>query len=382
MRSDSAFDWRPARSGDLLQDVDTPALILDLGKFETNLTRMMGAVKPFGVRVRPHAKSHKCVEIARRQMQAGAVGICVQKLSEAAVFLAGGIDDVLITNEVVGAGKLRRLAELSVRHPDARLGLCMDDVGIVRQLAQACNELGARVDAYVELDVGQNRCGLSMPHEVVDLARAIVASPRLNFMGLHAYFGSAQHRRGVPERRAAIEAAAQKAYEARAALRAADLPCERITGGGTGTFLYEAASAVYNEIQPGSYVLMDADYARNAADPQAPRFEHALAILSTVMSVRSADGNERATLDAGLKAFSTDSGPAVPTFGGWRPYSVSDEHTVLHKVGDGPTIRLGDKALLVPGHCDPTVALHDWIVAVRDGRVEDIWPVDARGALF
>jgi D-serine deaminase-like pyridoxal phosphate-dependent protein len=201
-------------------------------------------------------------------------------------------------------------------------------------------------------------------------------------MGLHAYAGSAQHRRGVPERRAAIEAAAQKAHDARAALRAADLPCERITGGGTGTFVYEAASAVYNEIQPGSYVLMDADYARNAIDPQAPRFEHALAILSTVMSVRQADGNERATLDAGLKAFSTDSGPAVPTFGGWRPYAVSDEHTVLHKVGDGPTIRLGDKALLVPGHCDPTVALHDWIVAVRDGRVEDVWPVDARGALF
>jgi D-serine deaminase-like pyridoxal phosphate-dependent protein len=382
MRPNSTLDWCPARRGDLLQDVDTPALILDLGRFETNLTRLMGAVKPFGVRVRPHAKSHKCVEIARRQVSAGAAGICVQKPSEAAVFLDGGIDDVLITNEVVGAAKLRRLAELALRHPAARLGLCVDDASVVRQLAQTCDELGARLDVYVELDVGQNRCGLSTPHEVVDLARAVVASPRLNFMGLHAYNGSAQHRRGVPERRAAIEAASQKAHDVRAALRAADLPCERITGGGTGTFLYEASSAVYNEIQPGSYVLMDADYARNTADPQTPRFEHALAIVATVMSVRSAAGNERATLDAGLKAFSTDSGPALPTFGGWRPYAVSDEHTVLHKVADGPDIKVGDKALLVPGHCDPTVALHDWIVAVRDGRVEDVWPVDARGALF
>ncbi|MDZ7651298.1 MAG: DSD1 family PLP-dependent enzyme [Burkholderiaceae bacterium] len=382
MRSEPNFDWRPARPGDALQDVDTPALILDLGKFESNLTRLMQAVKAYGVRVRPHAKSHKCVQVARRQIESGAVGICVQKLSEAAVFLAGGIDDVLITNEVVGAAKLRRLVELAQRHPQARLGVCVDDAGVVRQLAQQCDALDARVDVYVELDVGQNRCGLVTPHEAVDLARVVVASPRLNFMGLHAYAGSAQHRRGVPERRAATEAAAQKAHDARAALRAADLPCERITGGGTGTFVYEAASAVYNEIQPGSYVLMDADYARNAIDPQTPRFEHALAILSTVMSVRQADGNERATLDAGLKAFSTDSGPAVPTFGGWRPYAVSDEHTVLHKVGDGPVIRLGDKALLVPGHCDPTVALHDWIVAVRDGRVEDVWPVDARGALF
>lgn len=382
MRSASDIDWRPARPGDSLQDVDTPALILDLGKFEANVARMMRAVQPYGVRVRPHAKSHKCVEIARRQVQAGAAGICVQKLSEAAVFLDGGITDVLITNEVVGSSKLSRLADLALRHPGARLGVCADDVGVVRQLSRLCDETGARLDVYVELDVGQNRCGLVTPHEVVDLARAIVASPRLNFMGLHAYAGSAQHRRGVPERRAAVEAAAQRAHDARAALRAADLPCERITGGGTGTFLYEAGSAVYNEIQPGSYVLMDADYARNAADPQAPRFEHALALLTTVMSVRNADGNERATLDAGLKAFSTDSGPAVPTFGGWRPYAVSDEHTVLHKVGDGPPIRLGDKALLVPGHCDPTVALHDWIVAVREGRVEDVWPVDARGALF
>lgn len=382
MHTALAHDWRPAQPGDRLQDVDTPALILDLDKFEANVSRLMQSVAPYGVRVRPHAKSHKCVEIARRQVAAGAVGICVQKLSEAAVFLDGGIEDVLITNEVVGAHKLRRLAELALRHPTARIGLCVDDAGVVRELGHQCDQTGARLDVYVEVDVGQNRCGLSTPHEVVDVARAIVARPRLNFMGLHAYAGSAQHRRGVPERRAAIEAASQKAHDARAALRAADLPCERITGGGTGTFVYEASSAVYNEIQPGSYVLMDVDYGRNAADPQAPRFEHALAILTTAMSVRHADGNERATMDAGLKSFSTDSGPALPTFAGWRPYAVSDEHTVLHKVGDGPSIKLGDKALLVPGHCDPTVALHDWIVAVRAGRVEALWPVDARGALF
>jgi D-serine deaminase-like pyridoxal phosphate-dependent protein len=382
MRPELSSAWRPAQPGDRLQDVDTPALILDLAKFELNLARLMRAVQPFGVRVRPHAKSHKCIEIARRQMQAGAAGICVQKLSEAAVFLDGGITDVLITNEVVGARKLRRLAETALAHPDSRLGVCADDIGVVRQLAEICTQTGARVDVYVELDVGQNRCGLLNSKDVVDLARAVVASPRLNFMGLHAYAGSAQHRRGVPERRAAVEAAAQRAHDARAALRASDLPCERITGGGTGTYLYEAASAVFNEVQPGSYVLMDSDYARNAVDPEAPRFEHALALLTTVMSLRSADGNERATLDAGLKSFSTDSGPALPTFAGWRPYAVSDEHTVLHKTGDGPAIRLGDKALLVPGHCDPTVALHDWIVAVRNGVVEDVWPVDARGALF
>lgn len=375
-------DWIPARPGDRLEDVDTPALILDLDRFERNLGQLMAAVQPSGLRVRPHAKSHKCTEIARRQIAAGAAGICVQKLSEADVFLAAGVGDVLITNEVVGEAKLLRMAQLARRHPRARLGLCVDDLAVTQQIAATAMAQAVRFDAYVEIDVGQGRCGVTTAAEVVQLARAVVASPRLNFMGLHAYAGRAQHLRPVAARRAAIEAAAQRAHEMRAALRAADLPCERITGGGTGTFLYEAESAVYNEIQPGSYVLMDADYARNELDPLVPRFEHALALLATVISQRSADGMQRATLDAGLKAFSTDAGLPLPTFPGWQAAAASDEHLVLHRIGDGPAIAVGDKALLTPGHCDPTVALHDWIVAVRDDRVEALWPIDARGALF
>jgi D-serine deaminase-like pyridoxal phosphate-dependent protein len=149
-----------------------------------------------------------------------------------------------------------------------------------------------------------------------------------------------------------------------------------ITGGGTGTFLYDAASDIYREVQPGSYALMDLDYKRNEQDPDAPVFDNALFIVATVMS----QSGERATLDAGLKAFSTDSGPARPTFNGWRVHSVSDEHTVLTRVADGPSIRVGARALLVPGNCDPTVNLHDWIVAIRNDVVEAVWPVDARGA--
>jgi D-serine deaminase-like pyridoxal phosphate-dependent protein len=372
----------PARVGDALADVDTPALILDLDKFESNLRQMINATRAAGVRARPHAKSHKCVEIARRQIAAGAVGICCQKVSEAEVFVAKGIADVLITNEVVGEQKLYRLADLARRYPAARIGVCVDDLGNARQIGAICQQEGARLDVYLELDVGQNRCGVVDAPSAVAIAKAVVASPRLTFMGLHAYAGSAQHRRGVPERRSAVLAAARKAEEVRAAFRAADIPCEVITGGGTGTFTYEAASGVYNEVQPGSFALMDVDYARNEPDPNAPRFEHALFVLATVMSLRSAEGNERATLDAGLKAFSTDSGPASPTFPGWQVRSVSDEHTVMHRIGHGPPVKLGDKALLVPGHCDPTVNLHDWIVAIRKGVVEAVWPVDARGAVF
>ncbi|HEU0200121.1 MAG TPA: DSD1 family PLP-dependent enzyme [Burkholderiaceae bacterium] len=371
-------NWLPAAPGDKLQEIDTPALVLDLDRFEANLARLQEAAVSFKVRVRPHAKTHKCVEIARRQMAAGAVGICVQKLGEAEVFLARDFTDVLITNEVVGERKLRRLAQLAWRFPHAKLGACVDDVAVARRLGTICDEQDARLQVYVELDVGQNRCGVASPDEVVELARAIVAAPRLTFMGLHAYAGSAQHRRGVPERRAAVEAAVRKVTDARTALRAADLPCEIITGGGTGTFIYEAASNVYNEIQPGSYVMMDADYARNEYDASAPRFDHALFVLASVMSLRG----ERATLDAGLKTFSMESGAPVPTFKGWQVWSVSDEHTVLHRTDDGANIKLGDRALLIPGHCDPTVNLHDYIIAVRKGRVEALWPIDARGCVF
>jgi D-serine deaminase-like pyridoxal phosphate-dependent protein len=369
--------WIPASRGDRLEDVDTPALILDLDRFETNLARMHDAAARGGVRVRPHAKSHKCPEIARRQIAAGGVGVCCQKVGEAEVFLTRGVEDVLITNEVVGDRKLLRLAQLARRFRAARLGVCVDDGTVIERLAAACASSDARLDVYVELDVGQNRCGVATPAGVVALARAVAGRPPLTFRGIHAYAGSAQHRRSVSERREAIQTAAGHAEEARAALTAAGLPCPIVTGGGTGTFMYEADSQVYNEIQPGSYVLMDTDYALNEQDPRVPRFDHALFVLATVMSVRG----DRATLDAGLKAFSTDSGLPQLAFPGWTVSNLSDEHTVLHRA-EGRLLKLGEKVLLVPSHCDPTVNLHDWLVAVRQDTVEGLWPVEARGAVF
>jgi D-serine deaminase-like pyridoxal phosphate-dependent protein len=374
--------WIPARVGDALMDVDTPALILDLDRFESNLLRLMSAVKGHGVAVRPHSKSHKCVEIARRQMAAGAIGICCQKTSEAQPFLAGGIVDVLITNEVVGDRKTLRLAQLASRYAGARIGVCVDAVRAVDQLAKACETTGAKLDVYIELDVGHDRAGVTDANEAVALGRAVVSHSNLSLRGLHAYFGSAQHRRSIAERRAAIAAASALAQVTQRALVAASLRCDVITGGGTGTFMLEAAGGVYTEIQPGSYALMDTDYAKNEQELSWPTFEQSLTIMATVMSRRNDAQSDRATLDAGLKSFSTDSGPALPAFAGWQVRSVSDEHTVLERQGAGPDLSLGDKALLIPGHIDPTVNLHDWIVAVRDGRVEGVWPIEARGAIF
>lgn len=375
-------DWIPARVGDSLADVDTPALILDLDKFEANLARLMSAVQGRGVRARPHAKSHKCVEIARRQIAAGAVGICCQKTSEAEPFLASGIADVLISNEVVGHRKTSQLAQLAARYPGAKVGVCVDDARAVAELALACDEAHARIDAYIELDVGHDRAGVPEVAAVVALGKAIASHRELSLRGLHAYFGNAQHRRSIAERREAISTATKVARAAKEGLLAAGLPCDIVTGAGTGTFMLEAASGVYNEIQPGSYPLMDADYAKNEQEPSWPAFEQSLFILTTVMSRRKDARSDRATLDAGLKSFSTDCGPALPAFAGWKVRNVSDEHTVLERDGAGPDLALGDRPLLIPGHIDPTVNLHDWIVAVRDDRVEAVWPVDARGAIF
>ena len=261
-------------------------------------------------------------------------------------------------------------------------------MAVARQLSQAVAAAKAVLDVYIDIDVGQDRTGVNDPgarraHRQHHRERRIQS----RVMGMHAYAGSAQHRRTPGERRAAIASAVALVGEMRTAFMAAGLPCEIITGGGTGTWVYEIESRLYNEIQPGSFVLMDGDYARNAPDPKTPKFEQALFILSTVMSVRD-NGQRptprvvRATLDAGLKAFSTDSGPAQPSFPGWEVRGVSDEHSVMLRTDDGPDVELGAKALLIPGHCDPTVNLHDWIVAVRKNQVEGVWRVDARGAVF
>lgn len=374
--------WIPARVGDALMNVDTPALILDLDRFEANLARLMSAVNGHGVRVRPHAKSHKCVEIARRQIAAGAIGVCCQKTSEAEPFLAGGITDVLISNEVVGDRKTLQLAQLSARYPGAAVGVCVDDPRAVVQLAHACAQAHAKLDIYIELDVGHNRAGVTDVTAVVALGHAIASHTSLSLRGLHAYFGNAQHRRSITERRQAIAAASALAQSAQRALIAAGLRCDVITGAGTGTFMLEATSGVYTEVQPGSYALMDIDYAKNEQELSWPAFEQSLMILTTVMSRRKDAQSDRATLDAGLKSFSTDSGPALPAFAGWQVRGVSDEHTVLERNGAGPDLSLGDKPLLIPGHIDPTINLHDWIVAVRNDRVEAVWPIDARGAVF
>jgi len=365
----------PARVGIPLEEVDTPALLVDLDALEGNIARMAETVKGGAVRLRPHAKSHKCAQIARAQIAAGAVGICAQKVSEAEALVAGGVADVLVTNEIVGKQKVARLARLA---REAKVAVLADDAGNVAELDAAARAARVRLDVLVEIDVGAHRCGIEPGAPALALAKAIAGCRNLRFAGLHAYHGAAQHLRSAPERRAAVTAAAESARATKALIEAAGIACETITGAGTGTFLLESASRVFNEIQPGSYVFMDADYNRNAWEEGWPRFEQSLFVLTSVMST-PAPG--RAVVDAGLKASSVDSGmPLVHERQGVEYLKASDEHGVLSIAAGAKAPRLGEKLLLVPGHCDPTVNLYDWLVCSRKGKVEALWPVTARGA--
>jgi len=369
----------PAAVGDALDAVDTPALMLDLEAFEANLAAVHGAVAGRGVAVRAHGKAHKCVAIARRQVAAGAVGVCCQKVAEAEIFVAGGITDVLVSNQVIAPAKLRRLARLSRQ---ATVGVCVDHPAQVEALARAVRDEDGQVGVLIEVDVGGGRCGVLDAAQAVDLAARVQAhAPWLVLRGLQAYHGRAQHRRSPQERRDAIAQACERAAAARDALRAAGFACPVVTGAGTGTYPLEAASGVYTELQPGSYVLMDADYFANEADPAAPPLRQVLTVRCQVISERPG----QVVLDGGLKAFSVDSGLPRPELAGWRAVSISDEHLVLRPEEGAarvaPAPRLGDTLAVVPGHCDPTVNLHDWLVVHRAGRVVDCWPVDARGAL-
>jgi D-serine deaminase-like pyridoxal phosphate-dependent protein len=362
----------PAALGQRLDEVDTPALVLDLDAFEKNLQTLKDSVGG-KVRVRTHAKTHKCPEVAKRQMALGAVGVCCQKVSEAEAMVDGGIGDVLISNEVVGAPKIARLATLSKR---ARLGVCVDDLGNLTDIAAS----GARLDVYVEVDVGMGRCGVAPGEPVLALAREIAKHRKLRFAGLQAYHGRAQHLRSMAERRLAIQKSAVAVRTTKDLLGRHGIECPLVTGAGSGTYMLEVESGAWDEIQPGSYAFMDADYARNEWAAPLPRFEHALFVLSTVMS---RPGPALAIVDAGLKASSVDSGlPGIWERPGLAYVRASDEHGWV-EIGQGAVApRLGEKLLLVPGHCDPTINLYDYYVGVRRGIVEALWPITARGALL
>ena len=365
----------PAVIGMDIADVSTPALIVDLDAFERNVARMRDFVQKMGVRHRAHAKTHKSADIALYQMEVGgACGVCCQKVSEAEALVAGGVKDVLVSNQVVDPKKIDRLAAMAKR---ARVLVCVDDLGNVDDLSAAAVRHGVTVECLVEIDCGAGRCGVEWGEPVVAIARKIDAAPGLKLSGIQAYQGAAQHVHDFEERRAKINSAIKMVTDTVAMLSDAGLSCDIIGGAGTGTYYFEGDSGIYNEMQCGSYIFMDADYQRvlDSKGDFISEFENSLFIYTSIMSKTKAD---KAICDAGLKAQSVDSGlPVIFGRDDVEYIKCSDEHGVIADPGN--VLRLNDKLKLVPGHCDPTCNVYDWYVGVRNGKVETLWPVTARG---
>ena len=371
----------PAAVGMSEDEIQTPCLVLDLDALERNIKKMGDLVQEMGVRHRIHGKMHKSVDVALLQEKlGGSCGVCCQKVSEAEAFARGGIKDILVSNQVRDPAKIARLARLP--EYGARAIVCVDDIDNVEELSAAAAKHGTTVECLVEIDCGAGRCGVTSTEEVVNIAQAIDNAPGLKFAGIQAYQGAMQHLDDYNDRKEKIDIAVDMVRNAMASLKDLGLECDIVGGGGTGSYYFEGNSGVFNELQCGSYAFMDADYGR-ILDKDGNRidqgeWENALFILTSVMSHAKAD---KAVCDAGLKAQSVDSGlPVVFGRDDVEYVKCSDEHGVISDP-DG-VLEINEKLRLVPGHCDPTCNVHDWYVGVRNGKVETVWPVSARGLAY
>ncbi len=358
--------------------LDTPALVLDLDRLERNIARMAGRVRRTKHALRPHAKTHKCVEIARRQIGVGALGQCCATLGEAEIFVDAGIAGVLITSPIVTEGKIERLAALNARAEG--LMAVVDHPQGMDALAAAFKGAAKPLALLVDIDLGRHRTGVASEADALALARRIASAPGLRFVGLQAYAVHLQHVAEFKERRAAALTQRQKVQRIREALVAAGLEVRIVTGAGTGTHAIDAEDTTFTEFQTGSYIFMDVDYRRALAhDPEPVPFEAALFVQTAVVSTNAKDW---VTTDAGLKAFATD-GPAPEIATGAPPGSryafMGDEHGGVILAKGAPRPALGDRIECITPHCDPTVNLYDVYHCVRGDTLVAIWPVDARG---
>lgn len=359
-------------------DLNTPVLVLDLEALKRNIAKMADFVAAKAIGLRPHAKTHKSVDIARLQMAAGAIGQCCAKLGEAEALAAGGVSGLLITSPVVPHAAIERLVTLNKRSDG--LMVVIDNPDNARAIAAAIDDAaGPDLAVLIDIDPGIRRTGVTSADKAVELFQTIAALPRLRYCGVQYYCGSLQHVANFAERQTAMQERAHHLSAIIAALSNAGGSPRIVTGGGTGTHRIDAEIGLFTELQAGSYIFMDDQYrvcdlSGDLGD--AEPFETALMIDATVISANSVD---MVTLDAGYKAMATDAGPPTVVDGAGanaRYLFMGDEHGAL--VGD-TGLKLGDRVSLRTPHCDPTVNLYDHYHVVRGQTLEAIWAVSGRG---
>jgi D-serine deaminase-like pyridoxal phosphate-dependent protein len=351
-----------------LSDIPTPALIVDVNALDRNIRRMAAFFQPRRCRLRPHFKAHKTPEIARRQLAAGScTGLTCATVFEAEV-AARLTGDVLIANEIVGAERCARVAALAGR---ITVTIAIDSVAGLEQIGASARASGVTIGAIVDVNVGQNRCGVAPGDEAVSLARRIAAEPGIELRGLMGYEG---HAVGIPnraEREAAVRQSMAQLVRTANIFSEAGLSTTIVSAGGTGSYDISSTIEGITEIQAGSYALMDTDYGRLGLP-----FEHALAVLGTIISRPAAD---RCVADSGHKACTKDHGnPSVKDLPGASVLTLNDEHATI-ALTSPCALRIGDRIQLLPSHIDPTINLHDVLYAVDGDTVVDVWPVAARG---
>jgi len=358
--------------------LNTPALLLDLDALERNIAAMAANAQKAGINLRPHSKGAKSIEIARRQVAAGAIGICCATLGEAEALASGGIENILITSPVVTPSMIARLMVLNLASPG--LMVVADNPANVDALAAASASAGRRLSLVVEFDVGQGRTGTTSVETAAVLARRIKASQHLHYAGVQAYYGHLQHIPTHAERKAAATVQMVRVRELLDYLKAEGLVPDIVTGGGTGTFDIDPDGGVYTEVQPGSYPFMDREYLEIAmTSGGSSPFAAALLVQTSVVS---ANREGLAIVNAGYKSFATEGGPPVvvsPKLAGASYRLMGDEHGGVGYDPQSSTLNIGDTVEFLTPHCDPTINLYDRYHCVRGDTLVDIWPVDARG---
>ncbi len=353
-------------------DIDTPALCLDIEAVDRNIRRMADFVAGTPVRLRPHAKTHKCPMVARMQLAAGAIGITCAKLGEAEVMVAGGIEDILIANQVVGAAKITRLVNLAA---ESRVMVAVDAAANAGDLDAAAQAKGVRQRVLIEVDTGMHRCGTQPGQPTLDLARQLVTMPGLALEGIMGYEGHTVFVKDVAERRQKTEASVKQLTDTADLLRRDGIPVDIVSGGGTGTYFITGCYPGITEIQVGSYATMDSQYGREVGID----FEYGLTVLCTVIS---APDPQRAEVDAGLKGVTRDFGlPIVLDPPGWELTGLAEEHGHLKRL-DGPPLKPGDKVKIVPNHGCTTINLYDQYHVIRRDMLEAVWTITGRGKSY
>ena len=357
---------------------DTPALVIDRSAFQANLTTMARLAKERGIGLRPHAKSHKSVTIAKAQMEAGAVGQCCAKLGEVEVMAAAGIRGLLLTTPMRGPAKIRRLLDVLRTAPDTMI--VVEDVAAVHDLEAATSAAGLTLDLMIDVDVGTHRTGLTSVEAALDVARAIAAAPSLRLKGVQGYAGHVQSIRDYQERRGRSHEALAILGRVRDGLEEAGFPCAIVSGAGTGTHDFDHEVGVLIELQVGSYLFSDVIYDTVAMTPDGQkRWKNSLFVVTSVLS--SQHGGF-ATTDAGIKSFSTD-GPA-PVIHHGAPAGATyalfgDEMGRVISADPLARLPIGTRVACIVPHCDPNVNLFDRYVVVENGEIVDEWPIEARG---